>query len=171
MPDDAPAERFEPGKTYRCLTANSVFHCDHVGEQGIAFGVGTPRRGRSPDLVFHPVRDPGEWVEAPEIPHVSQAEHKASRPEWQAGGEYWIRPSPEPARASPAASRREPPARKAPVDDFAFPNIPAHLRPLFRQVTDAITAELREPRHRADRQETTLLNRVRHAFEGAGADG
>jgi hypothetical protein len=83
MPDRRPdepqltVEQFEPGKTYRCLTARSIFHCDHVTD-GVAFGVGTPRtQSAGPRLhrVFHPVREPGEWVEAPEIPYVSEAEH------------------------------------------------------------------------------------------------
>jgi hypothetical protein len=69
-----PGEQFEPGKTYRCLTAHSIFHCDHLTGPPpvVAIGLGTPRtRGRGIYRVFHPVRDPGEWVEAPEIPHLA----------------------------------------------------------------------------------------------------
>lgn len=69
-------DQFEPGKTYRCLTATSIFHCNHITD-GIAVGIGTPRtRQPGPNLcrVFHPTRHPGEWVEAPDIPFVSEAE-------------------------------------------------------------------------------------------------
>lgn len=56
------------------------------------------------------------------------------------------------------------------TDDFAYPNVPAELRPLFLRVLDEVTAAMREPGRAASVPEAMLRNGIRRAFEDCGAE-
>ena len=52
-------------------------------------------------------------------------------------------------------------------DDFAFPEVPSGLRPLFLAVLDAVADAMREPGHAASIPEAMLRNDLRRLFEQA----